>query len=61
VEFTVKIKKDIQQKLEKKSAQISTSNGKSNTRRIQSTMHWLYPFFYTGAKFGPFEKRIKKH
>jgi hypothetical protein len=23
-------------------------------------MYWLSPFFYTKAKFGPLEKRIKK-
>ena len=22
-------------------------------------MQWMYPFFYTGAIFGPLEKRIK--
>jgi hypothetical protein len=27
--------------------------------RIERIMHWLYTFFYTGAKFGPLEKRIK--
>jgi hypothetical protein len=27
--------------------------------RMKCIMHWLYPLFYAGAKFGPLEKRIK--
>jgi len=23
-------------------------------------MHWLFPFFYLGAKFGPLEKKDEK-